>query len=124
MADAVRVSTSNIAASLGGQPISIQIADQPVTAPLPTAVDFVDVDTAALEAILPVVRGHFDAIREQLASHLDRLGQTDWQGNAKQQAVTRVGGFTSRATSACDTTQHDLVDYVTRQIDAAVLADA
>jgi len=123
MADAVRVSTSNIAASLGGQPISIQIAQDAVTAPQPVVVDYVDVDTSALEAVLPVVRGHFGAIEHQLTSHLTHLSQTDWQGNAKVNAVGKVAEFTGRATTACGESLEQLVARITVQLDAAVLAD-
>ena len=55
MAEAVRTSTTNIAAALGGSPISIRLDPRPITPPTPAAVDFVDVDTAALEALTPIV---------------------------------------------------------------------
>ena len=45
MADAVRTSTSNIAASLGGSAITIQIDSKAITPPSPETVDYVDVDT-------------------------------------------------------------------------------
>ena len=55
MADAVRTSTSNIAASLGGAPIAIRLDPRPIAPPTPQSVDFVDVDTAALESLLPAI---------------------------------------------------------------------
>ena len=43
MADAVRRSTSNIAASLGGAPIHIQIDNRPIAPPVPQAAWGVDI---------------------------------------------------------------------------------
>ncbi|MFZ4516390.1 MAG: hypothetical protein ACOYN3_08790 [Acidimicrobiia bacterium] len=66
-ADAVRVSTSNIAESLGGQPISVALDNQPITSPAPKVVEYVDVDTAALEGLTPVTNKHFEAIPHRAA---------------------------------------------------------
>ena len=73
MADAVRTSTSNIAAALGGGPIQLHIDQRPITPPAPVAVDHVDVDTAALEAMIPLVAQRFDELRGQLAAFAVRL---------------------------------------------------
>jgi hypothetical protein len=124
MAEAVRVSTSNIAASLGGAPIDLQLADKPVRAPAPTAVDEVDVDTAALDALIPVVERHFAVITDSLQRHLGALRGTDWEGNAKQHAVAAVQTLTSNATSTCQEARTQLATSIRRQIDTVVLADA
>lgn len=123
MADAVRRSTSNIAASLGGAPISIQLANKAIVAPTPEPVDFVDVDTAALEAVMPVVSNHFTSIREGLTNHFQRLQQTDWEGNAKLAAVDAVGGFTTSARQSCDTSEQALTTYIRNQVQSVVAAD-
>lgn len=73
MADAVRTSTSNIAAALGGGPIQLHIDQRPITPPAPVAVDHVDVGTAALEAMIPLVAQRFDELRGQLAAFAVRL---------------------------------------------------
>ena len=70
MAEAVRISTTNIAAALGGSPISIRLDPRPITPPSPAVVDFVDVDTAALEALNPVVVDRFEALRRGLSERL------------------------------------------------------
>ncbi len=123
MSDAVRRSTSNIAASLGGQPIVIQLDDHAITAPTPQVVDYVDVDTAALEAVMPVVGSHFTAIR----SHLDRnsaaLQATDWLGNAKESAVGAVTQLTAAARANCDEAEQSLTAFIQRQVDSVLLAD-
>jgi hypothetical protein len=123
MADAVRRSTSNIAASLGGAPISIQLANKPIVAPTPEAVDFVDIDTAALDAVMPVVGTHFTSIRDSLTDHFQRLQQTDWEGNAKLGAVDAVGRFTSSARQSCDASEQALTTYIRNQIQSVVAAD-
>jgi hypothetical protein len=124
MAEAVRVSTSNIAASLGGAAISIELADKPISAPAPTVVDYVDVDTAALDAVITVVDRHFAAITESLRRHLAVLQATDWEGNAKQHAVSAVQALTGTASSTCQEARTRLTTYIRNQIDSVVLADA
>ena len=123
MANAVRVSTSNIAASLGGAPISISLDPRPITPPTPERVDYVDVDTGALEAVAPLVSGRFAAIRQGLSNNLSELRNTDWQGNAKVAAVESVAGFTSGAQARCDTAQEQITRFVRTQIDAVMMAD-
>lgn len=123
MAEAVRRSTSNIAASLGGQPIVIQLDDRPITAPSPEVVDYVDVDTAALEALVPVVSTHFTAIRSHLDRNSSALRATDWLGNAKESAVGAVTQLTAAARSNCDEAEQTLTTFVRRQIDSVLLAD-
>jgi hypothetical protein len=123
MADAVRTSTTNIASSLGGAPIAIRIDPRPITPPTPQTVDYVDVDTAALEAILPVVRSRFDSLRTGLTGNLTRLQATDWQGNAKLAAIDAVGSFTSSARQKCDAAEQSIVAYVRSQLQAVVAAD-
>lgn len=123
MADAVRASTSNIAASLGGAPISIQIDARPITPPTPAAVDYVDVDTSALEGSIPTVTGQFDSLRSLLGDHLAKLQGTDWEGNAKLAAVDAVSGFTASATTKCDSAQESITSYIRGQIDSVTAAD-
>jgi hypothetical protein len=123
MADAVRISTSNIATALGGQPIHVRIDDRPVTPPLPVTVDYVDVDTAALEALVPAVGQRFELLRGHLTSNLERLRATDWEGVAKLTAVDVVAGFTASARAKCDEAEASLADVIRRQVDAVVTAD-
>jgi hypothetical protein len=123
MADAVRRSTSNIAASLGGQPISIAVSNTPIVPATPPTVDYVDVDTTALEAIVPVVASHFASIRDGLTRHFQKLQATDWEGNAKLAAVDAVGGFTTSAHQSCDTSQQSLTTYIRHQVESVVAAD-
>lgn len=123
MADAVRQSTSNIAASLGGQPIHIQIDNRPITPPAPQTVDYVDVDTAALESMVPVVGRRFAQLRQGLSTNFQRLQATDWEGNAKLAAIDAVGGFTTSAHAKCDEAEQALSAYITHQVQSVVAAD-
>lgn len=123
MADAVRRSTSNIAAALGGEPIVIRLDPKPITPPAPQAVAYVDVDTAALEAAVPAVSRHFSALRQGLSSHVARLQATDWQGNAKLAAVDVVHQFTSSAQQKCTSAEHTLTAFIEGQVDSVTLAD-
>ena len=123
MAEAVRQSTSNIAAALAGQPLHLQVDGRAIVPPSPQVVDFVDVDTAALVALVPVVGRRFEELRQQLTTHLQRLQATDWEGNAKLMAVDAVGGFTASGRQACDASEQSLGDHIRRQVDAVVAAD-
>ena len=117
IADSVRASTSNIAGSLGGAPISIQVSGKPITAPTPAAGDgSVDVNTEGLEGLIPNVQRHFATIRTTFDSHLSSLKGTDWTGNAKDTAVTSVSGFTNSAKSKADTAEQAIVKYIQTQI--------
>ncbi len=123
IADAIKASTSNIAASLGGAPVIIAVEGATISPPSPVVVNYVDVDTAALADEVPVVQGHFTAIKTALADHLSTLVATDWEGNAKIQAVDLVSGFTGKAQASVDETQTSLVNYINDQVHSVVAAD-
>jgi hypothetical protein len=123
MADAVRTSTSNIAASLGGAPVTIQLDSKTITPPSPETVDYVDVDTSALESLVPVVTNHFTVLRNGLKDNMGKLQATDWEGNAKTAAVDAVQGFTTAAQAKCDAAEQSITNYITKQIEAVTTAD-
>lgn len=123
MADAVRTSTSNIAASLGGTPISISVDARPIVPPTPPTVDYVDVDTSALEGLIPQVGNRFSALRDSLTEHLSRLQATDWEGNAKLAAIDAVSSFTASARGKCDEAEQSIATYVRSQLQSVVAAD-
>jgi hypothetical protein len=123
MADAVRRSTSNIAAALGGVPIHLHVEARQIVPPLPEVVDVVDVDTTALDGLVPVVARRFTEVRDRLGLHLRRLQATDWEGHAKLAAIDAVAGFTTSANRTCDTAEESLTSFIRRQVDAVVTAD-
>lgn len=124
MAEAVRVSTSNIAGSLGGAPITIQVDPKPITAPAVSTVDYVDLDTSALEGLAPQVSSKFTAIRTSLSSNASALAATDWKGTAKENAVTAVQGLTRNAVTKCDEAEKSITAYIKEQVSNSIKADA
>ena len=123
VASAVEASTSAIASSLGGARLSLPVNGTPITAPVPASVDYVDVDTAALDALTSEVNRHFQGIESLLDSHLSSLRGTDWAGNAKEQAVASVVSFTSSARAKCQEAQQAINSYITSQVQSVVAAD-
>jgi hypothetical protein len=124
LADSIKTSTSNIAASLGGSPVVIQVNGSAVQVPSVPSVDYVDVDTAALDGLIATVNGHFASIKALFVDHQRALDATDWLGNAKEQTQTNVADFTSKANAAAEASQKSLVDRITAQRDASIQADA
>ena len=123
MANSVRTSTSNIAGSLGGSPISIEVVGTAITPDEVLAVDYVDVDTTALESLIPVVTTRFTSLREGLASHLTALQNTDWAGNAKDTAVEAVSTYTTSAVDKCNVAEESITTFIRTQIDSVTAAD-
>jgi hypothetical protein len=123
MADAVRTSTSNIAASLGGQPITISVDSKAIVPPTPETVDYVDVDTDALEQLKTPVSNHFTALDGLLGENLTRLQSTDWSGTAKDNAVQAVTAFTNSAKAKVSSAQTSILNYITQQLSAVIGSD-
>lgn len=123
IADAIRTSTSNIAASLGGQPVNISVNGAPITPPAVASVDFVDVDTAALQGLTATVNRHFASIGSLFDQHLSKLQGTDWEGNARNEAEGQVTRFTSSAKAKCEEAQNQLNTFIENQVNAVVTAD-
>ena len=123
MSEAVRTSTTNIAAALGGSPISIHLDPRPITPPSPAAVEYVDVDTAALEALNPLVVDRFEALRQGLTANVTKLAATDWQGNAKRAVVDAVARVTASARARCDAAEGAITSFVRSQLESVLAAD-
>jgi hypothetical protein len=123
MSEAVRTSTTNIAAALGGSPISIHLDPRPISPPSPAAVEYVDVDTAALEALNPLVADRFEALRQGLSANVTKLQATDWQGNAKRAVVDAVARVTASARARCDAAEGAITSFVRSQLESVLAAD-
>ena len=125
LAEAVRTSTSQIAKSLGGQPITIEVNSSPISPRQGKAAEegVVDVDPTALRQLIAPVKQRFSAINEQLNSHLKALRATDWTGNAKDGVVSAVSKFTSQATKNATEGQTSITNYINDQVEAALQAD-
>ncbi|CAN5572228.1 hypothetical protein BH24ACT5_BH24ACT5_21770 [soil metagenome] len=123
-ADAIRQSTSNIAASLGGQPINIEVSNKPVKVGTPQADDGTsDVKTDALDTLIGTVTTRFDTIRDQVAQHKSALVATDWLGDAKDNSVTAVSQFSTNATTKSTSAQDSLTKFIQGQIESVHTAD-
>lgn len=124
IAEAVRTSTSNIAGSLGGQPISIQVNGSAVPVPAIAKGDgAVDVDLTALQGLTPAVKARFAKIEAGLSGHLADLRGTDWTGQAKTNAVDAVSSFTRSAVKTSVEAEKSITDYIAKQIAATQHAD-
>jgi ABC-type transporter Mla subunit MlaD len=124
ISEAVSSSTSAIASSLGGAPVRIQVNGASVVAPAVDAGDgTVDVDTSGLEALVPAVSGRFASIDAALEQHLRGLQATDWEGNAKLQAVEQVSGFTRTAQSRTAEARETLARFINDQLASVLAAD-
>lgn len=124
IAEAVRVSTTNIASSLGGQSINIQVNGSPVAVPpVPSSDGTVDVETSGLENLVGVVQQHFSVVNEQFDAHLHHLQRTDWEGNAKEQAVQSVTSFTGSAKAKAQEAERSITTFIRDQVQAVVGAD-
>lgn len=123
IADHIRVVTSNIVGSLGGQPVVISIEGRPMSRPAIEKVDYVQVDTAALDGLTPVVKGHFQSLTDYLDQHLRALDNTDWQGNAKQQVVATISDYTQRMRANSDECNTQIGQAIKNQVASALEAD-
>ena len=123
IAEAIKTSTTNIASSLGGAPVVINVAGGTISPPAVQSVDYVDVDTSALEALRGTVDRHFSMIVDAFEQHLQKLLATDWQGNAREQAVAQVQGFTASAKGKSAEAQASLNQYISSQLESVTTAD-
>ena len=82
-----------------------------------------DVDTAALEALAPIVVDRFESLRAGLSSNVTQLQSTDWQGNAKRIVVEAVTRVTTSARTRCDTAEGAITSFVRSQLESVLAAD-
>lgn len=118
IADAVKTTTSNIAASLGGGPVDIQFNGSQISPPaVPQGDESVGVNLPALEGMKGTASSHFTAVSEQFTNHLQSLQNTDWIGTAKDNAVGAVTGFTNSAKSKIQEANTEMTTYIDQQIE-------
>jgi hypothetical protein len=124
LADGIRATTSNIAGSLGGQPISITVSGKEINAPTPQAdTGIQEVDVTALSDLITTVGTRFTEINDAMNGHKDRLVNTDWKGDAKDGTVELVANWTTNAQTKSSDAQTKLVDFINQQIDKVNEAD-
>ncbi len=118
IADAVKTTTSNIAAALGGPPVDIQFNGAQISPPaVPAGDESVGANMPALEGLKSTANSHFTAIGEQFTNHLNSLKNTDWVGTAKENAVNAVTTFTNSAKSKIQEADTEMTTYINKQIE-------
>lgn len=131
ISQAVQTATSNISRSLGGTAIAVPTPGLQLS---PGRMDLhhprvgsdhtvEELDTAALEGLIPLVHQRFNAIGELLDQHLHNLTATKWEGQAKEGAVRAVRKFTNHAKTTSNKAKQTLTKYIRSQIEASVAAD-
>lgn len=124
IADAVKTTTTNIAASLGGPPVDIQFNGAQVQPPaVPAGDESVGVNLPALTEMKTTANTYFTAISDQFDAHLTSLQNTDWQGNAKTNAVGAVTGFTNSAKGKVEETGTQMATFIDQQVEATSRAN-
>lgn len=124
IADAVQSSTSNITQALGGAPVVIQFNGGAVSVPaVPPGDGTYSVDPSGLESLKGTARNRFGSITEHLNTHLSRLTNTAWTGQAKDNAVQAVTTFTNNARGKVQEAAANLTGYIDRQLEALRSAD-
>ncbi|HAP77421.1 MAG TPA: hypothetical protein DCR14_15235 [Acidimicrobiaceae bacterium] len=125
ISDAVRTATSQIAKSLGGQPITLPASSgSGVKRPAVAKGDGTEeANTEALEQLIPEVKKYFTAIDNLLDAHLKHLSDTKWEGNAKTAAVQAVRKFTNEAKATSNKAEQAITKYIRAQVDAVTSAD-
>jgi hypothetical protein len=124
IAEAVKVSTSNITSSLGGPAINIEVNGSPIPVPSINQGDgAVVADLTALDALIPTVKGRFAQITAELTEHLRELRATDWTGQAKTNAVDAVGSFTSKSIEDTAQAETSVTKFIQDQVSATRAAD-
>ena len=124
LADGIRKTTSNIAGSLGGQAISINVTGKPINAPAPQPdTGIQEVDPSALTDLVSTVGTRFGEINDAMTGHQTRLQNTDWKGDAKDGTVALVTGWTTKAKAKSTEAQTKLVEFINRQIEQVNAAD-
>lgn len=123
IADHIRTVTSNIASSLGGQPITIEVQGGTITAPAIQKSDVVDVDTTELAALAGIVTRHFGVLTDNLEQHLRTLEATDWVGQAKDSVSEGVRQYTQKLRNNSDEVNGQITKNINDQVAAAKQAD-
>ncbi|MEM7339416.1 MAG: hypothetical protein AAF467_12260 [Actinomycetota bacterium] len=128
--DVISQTTSGISRALGEM--------QPVVIPfeaVPPAVNVggafrddgtreVRANVGALGELPGQVTAAFGAIEAILDEHLSALSATNWDGNAKTQAVAAVSSYTAGAKALCAQYNGEIVGYLNDQIQSLASADA
>lgn len=123
---AVRDVTSQIARTLGGSPLSIEVNGSPIAVPSvpPGDPGITSVDTGPLNELAGVVNRHFAQINARLDEHLSAFQAAKWEGNAREAAHQALTRFTSQSKADASAASAKLQSFISDQIQATMAADA
>lgn len=124
IAQAVSSATSGIAGALGGAAVVVDVSGKPIAVPaVPAGDGTLDVDTSGLESLVGTVGNHLTVVDGALDDNLSALRGTDWEGNAKEQAVAQVARFTNTAKGKVAEGRTSITNYIQQQIQSVHAAD-
>ena len=122
----VSKATSGISGALGGQPVTIDLANNSVTMLDVKPDDGIQIaDPSALTTLISTVQSRFERIRTAInaTKQLPENSRTGWMGAARNTCEQTVGQFASNAVTATNNAEQQLVDYLTKQRDLVVESD-
>ena len=120
----ISAATTRVGGTLGGESITIDLADNKLTLPTPQPdAGIQEVDPAALSGLTTTVTDQFTQLLEAVNSLGPRLEQTDWKGDARDGTLAAVQGFAKTAATTIETTQTSINDAIKTQVDLVNEAD-
>ncbi|MCW5952229.1 MAG: hypothetical protein KIT69_08230 [Propionibacteriaceae bacterium] len=123
--DAVKTTTSNIAQSLGGQPVTIRFDGSPVVPqPVKKGDGTQSANTNQLRALSSQLTPKFASVEASLTKHLKDLQATVWEGTGKKSAVDIVTKTTTAAKKSSQDSKAAILDYIKAQLEAVESADS
>jgi hypothetical protein len=128
ISELVRVTTSNIAQALGGQPIVIKVNGSKIVPQKVSANSdgSQKVDTIALASLPKIMNTRFEHIRSELKGHQRDFTNFDvigWRSKAKTSADGAINTFTTNASRHATEAETEIVKFIQSQLDALQAAD-
>lgn len=124
----VKVTTSNIAQAMGGQPIVIKVDGSKIVPQKVAAASdgSQKVSTADLANLPTILHTRFESMRAELKGHMMDFTNFDvigWRSKAKTSADEAVRTFTTNASGHATEAENEIVKFVKSQLDALEAAD-
>jgi hypothetical protein len=118
--------TSNIAGSLGGSPIALDLSDNTITPASPKPDDGVQVaNPTALSDLETQVGTRFSNLTTAIdgLKALPANDRNGWMGQARNDTEEFVNQWTASAKGKCENARTNLVQFITKQRDSVMAAD-
>ncbi|HWL45025.1 MAG TPA: hypothetical protein VNQ73_18925 [Ilumatobacter sp.] len=126
IAEAVQMLTTALSKSMGGVSVTVSLprASAIQRPSITREAQVEELDTTALETLIPDVQSLFSKIEGTFDAHLRAFSGTDWQSDTKNKSEAEIRKFTTDAKQVANESQQAIVKYVRSQIDAVKAADA